>query len=579
MARTESHKKIHGIYLIDTNKAKKKFFDGEEVDNDAIIGAIIHGYHNQYEIQDIKDGINTEPFEIAFYMHKEKPSKKLRQFCEDFIKPDSEIITLNPFSISTILFVWSEKNLFAITTGQGYNVVSEYCVNRFGIVGLSIFDRFRITALESNSISGMIHATNTIYSDEMDFVDVDSIDIIYKGITGRLNNKNEVHRLLSLSSDSKKSSLKVEAKNSLKFGSSLDFSGLINLLRILDEHNLAELTDAYNSITPISKKRKESLLTQLKAQTARIIFDSIVNQKTFPFDFFSRATTSFVEAEYYSTTINGKTLIGEVEEISSEKLIHEAYTVYLDGEEITFENFEEFFENAKIIAQKGDAVVTSGKILDHLSGEIELNEKNYYIFYGEYYYLNSTYSDRINRSLRMKLSKDRYINLLSTKWESGFDEDKFNKKASINEDYIHLHKIKPEYIEFADLIKVDNGIIYIIHVKDGFDGDMRVLDRQVELSVMRLIDLKSNNNEEYFRSLYSNAKVSTTGRNITTDFSTCDDFLKALRENDPYFVIAINPPNDNLLDCRSNIAKHCLNALIFRCNNQGITLKIQIINK
>ena len=199
------------------------------------------------------------------------------------------------------------------------------------------------------------------------------------------------------------------------------------------------------------------------------------------------------------------------------------------------------------------------------------------MFYGEYYRLNSSYNERLNVSLSGKLHKDISTTEISTKWSDGKDEDDFNKNTSINEEYAHLHKIKPDYIEFGDLLKYDGNTITVVHVKDGFDGDMRILDRQVELSIAKIMDLKHNNNDSYMRQLYYNASACTVGTNITKIFPTVDEFVDSMKNKQIRYIIAIRPTKDNLLECQSNIAKHCLNAMIYRCFNQGVSLNIQLL--
>ena len=148
---------------------------------------------------------------------------------------------------------------------------------------------------------------------------------------------------------------------------------------------------------------------------------------------------------------------------------------------------------------------------------------------------------------------------------------------SNRENYIHLHKVKPEFIEFADLLKFENDMVTIVHVKDGFDSNMRALDRQVELSITKILDIKNANNTSYLTSLYEKASTHTVGKNITTVFHSVDEFLSCLKNKQVRYIIVIRPTNKNLLDSTSNIAKHCLNALILRCFEQGIELRIQVL--
>ena len=259
------------------------------------------------------------------------------------------------------------------------------------------------------------------------------------------------------------------------------------------------------------------------------------------------------------------------------QLIFNAYQNYLKGNPSTETAFYAFILSSKLRADRGDYMVTDGTILQYVSGEVEVNNINYYVFYGDYYRLSTSYDERLKDSLRGKLQQVNETNEIQTAWihETGKDEDWFNKTVSINEGYAHLHKIKPDFIEFCDLLKYDEETITFVHVKDGFDGDMRVLDRQVDLSIRKIMDYRQNNHADYMKSLYQNASACSVGTNITALFPSEEDFLDSLKTKQIRYIIVIRPQNPDLIECRSNIAKHCLNALILRCFNQGVDLRIQ----
>jgi len=212
-----------------------------------------------------------------------------------------------------------------------------------------------------------------------------------------------------------------------------------------------------------------------------------------------------------------------------------------------------------------------------VSGEIQVDEKNYYMFYGEYYTLDKSYAERLNATLHGKLRQEYFIDELSSGWDSSQNEDDFNHNVSINEGYIHLHRTRPEQIEFADLLKIENNTATIIHVKDGFDCSMRELERQVELSIIRMLDLQNNNQELYMKKLYINGKNNKRGVNIKDHFQTEQDFVEKMKKCSFRYVIILKVDNQNLLASNSNIAKHCLNSLILKCFNRGVELKINLV--
>ena len=129
---------------------------------------------------------------------------------------------------------------------------------------------------------------------------------------------------------------------------------------------------------------------------------------------------------------------------------------------------------------------------------------------------------------------------------------------------------------YADLIKFSDDTLTIVHVKDNFDGDMRVLDRQVEMSIRMLMDIQ--NNTQFFEELYNKANNSNQNKRtmIEKEFKSSTQFIEKIKNSKPRYVIVIRPAKKDLIKNRSNTAKHCLNALIDRCFRRGIELNIQI---
>lgn len=448
-------------------------------------------------------------------------------------------------------------------------------MQKFGLLVISAFNAFKITALDSNTLSSIVHSSKTIYSNEVDFIDVTELDTIYKEITGRLNDIGIVKKIIN-NDETKKSSIKVIGKNYIQFSNSMNLNDLLHLLSLLNAYNYNQISDSFNLISPIDNKTCKSIIDRNNKAVIEKMFDTIKKGDTFCFDLFHKNTNDFITATEYIVENKKRDLISE-EEIRPWEFIKNAYDAYLDGKDYDYNSFESFIYSSKIISKNEERVITSEKILNHISGEIEINDHSYFVFYGNYYSITQSYTERLNESLTQKLSIERTTDKIKTLWKKDDKEDDFNRNASNNEGYIHIHKVKPDYIEFADLIKQEGNDMYIVHVKDGFDDDMRALDRQVELSIHKLMDLRNKNNSKFMKKLYENAKKNKEARNITEDFKTEESFIKAMKECDIHYIIAIRPPKKNLLENKSNIAKHCLNALILRCYNQGIDLKINII--
>jgi len=580
MARI-TNTKTHNIFLID----KSKIFQAKEITQKSIKDQIelLMSSDDKYKSQTLKENATKEGFSLSLYFRPEvNTHSKFSSFCKRFVNEDQDAVKFTPQSSSSVLFLWNEKHIYAVTTGQGFRIIEPYCLPKFGLIIASIFEeRFKITSLDSNAISSIIHSTKTVYSNEVDFIDVNALDTVFKEVTGRLKDATKVKDLLNLSDKSKKQSVKVTAKNYVQFSSALNIDGLIHLLSIIDGYDFEKYKDRFNLIVPLNTKRNNDIIEKNNSAVIEKLYAEIKAKKEISFDLFHEDTIDYISADSY-VICNQETEeeYASYEDYADSLAISTAYHNYLQGNQDTLEAFGEFVRTVNIRSDKQDTRgITEATLLQHISGEIQMGKINYLIFYGNYYRLNASYTDRLNDSLRGKLRNGFNTSELKTVWSNapGHDEDWFNKTVSIQENYIHLHKVKPDYIEFADLMKVDNDTVTIIHVKDGFDCDMRALDRQVELSISKIIDVKHYNNDSYLRALYNNASIHTEGKNITTVFSTVEEFISCIKNKPVRYIIAIRPTNKSLINNKSNIAKHCLNALILRCFQQGIELKIQVL--
>ena len=574
MARSKNTK-THSVYLIDRCKL---LGDSATNENEAI--KLLMSADLSYKQQTLKTGINTQGFSICLYFRgDDNYQSKFASFCKEFVEENQDAVTFHPRTTSSVLFVWNEKHIYAITTGQGFRMIEAFSFPKFGLIVASIFEeKFKITSLDSNAMSSMVHSTKTVYSNEVDFIDVSSLDTVFKEVTGRLKDASKVRSLLNLEESSKKKSMKVIAKNFVQFSSALDFAGLLHLLQVIDGYNFEGYSDRFNLITPLNTKKDKNAIQQNDFAVIDKLYSAIQAHEEISFDLFHEDTMSFVSAETYelydSNTGAEYISFGDCADL---EVLTKAYNIFLHGSQDSSEAFRSFVLNTRIRSMTDDLVVTDAPLLKHVSGEIEVEDKNYYIFYGRYYFLNASYTDRLNDSLQGKLRSGYQISVLRTTWNGNKDENWFNQEVSKDEGYIHLHKALVDYIEFADLMKVEDGQLTIVHVKDGFDCNMRALDRQVELSIAKLMDIKHYNNELYFRQLYNTAAKSQIGKNITTVFPSVDLFLECMKHYTPRYIIAIRPARKDLLDNTSNIAKHCLNAMILRCFQQGIDLKIQVL--
>ncbi|MGD1823476.1 MAG: DUF6119 family protein [Pleomorphochaeta sp.] len=586
--------KKHKIYLLDNDKIKETFFNIKNLSKDVPSKELIDLLKKKakkteynYKTQALKEHVNTNGYNVEFlFGENENRNNQLKSFCKIFIDEGAKVCNFNTITFSSIMFIWENDNIFAVTTGQGFRFITPYIVTNFGMQIASKLNpsSLKVAAISSNSIDSNIHRKSFVYSHEVEFFNINELDSIYNEIVGRLYDKEEIKNIYDINGDKEKTSITILARDYIQFGSVADFYTLIKIIKKYDIPNIKSETDRFNMIKPLIKKTHESLITKNNNQLIKELYSNICNENLLIFDIFNRDVEAYIHADYYSIEFNSAILI-DGDRIDKE-LIKKAYLNYLEfnQQEDSEDNFYLFVNEAKFNSSIEDknGYVTTDSFLNHISGEIIVGEDNYYILYGKYYKLEASYIKRLTQSLENKILKSRYINEIETVWEKEFEEDDFNKKVAEGptSDFIHLHKILINNIEFADLIKYDakKEQFFIVHVKDGFNCSMRALERQVILSINLLNDIK--NNDDFIKALYEKARSSSLEyvNKIETYFPTFKDFREKLILSDIVYIIAIKTNNRNLINSKSNIAKYCLLSLINTCLNNSIELKINFIN-
>lgn len=381
MAR-QKNTKTHNIFLIDKNKLPG--ISGVPAPSIADVLATLMSIDERYKLQTLKPNIDTKGFSICLYFRSDDNyQSKFASFCKSFVAEDQTAVTFYPRSASSVLFIWNDTHIYAITTGQGFRMIEAYSLPKFGLIVASIFEeRFKITSLDSNAMSSIVHSTKTVYSNEIDFIDVSALDTVFKEITGRLKDAPKVRSLLNLSATSKKQSVKITAKNFVQFSSALNFDGLLHLLLIIDGYDFEHYQDRFNLIAPLNSKKDGAIILANDNAVIQKMYAAISSGKEITFDLFHEDTTAYISADsyvFYDPTSG--TEYASFDDYAAPQAVLTAYNAYLDGNPNTLSAFVTFAHSVNIRTDKGDIVgITDAPLLRHISGEIQVAGTNYFIF-------------------------------------------------------------------------------------------------------------------------------------------------------------------------------------------------------
>ena len=581
--------KKHNIFLLDNDKfcEKNNLNNKKEIISSDIVALLAkEAKKSEYKFihQKLKENINTYEYNVEFiFSEKTNDENLLKSFCRLFLDENSKACKFITKTYSSIMFVWKNDNIFVITTGQGFRIINPYIVTNFGMQVASMLNPnlLKVAAISSNSIDSIIHKKSYVYSKESDFFNINELDSIYNEIVGRLYDEEEIKELFNNSAGKEKTSITILAKDYIQFGSVADFSTLLKIISKYDNPKIKLESDRFNQIKPLTNRMNQTRINSNNNYLIKDIYSIINSDKLLNYDLFNRDVEKFIHADFYSIQIDDFTLVEG--DIIDKDFIISAYKKYLEINNLVDSeiSFYMFIEKSKINSLKEELFdyITTDKFLDHISGELIIEKENYYLIYGKYYKLENSYIERLNQALESKKLELRYVNEIDTVWKEDDKEDDFNANVANSDksDFIHLHKLIIDNIEFADLIKYDseNKKLKIVHVKDGFNGSMRALERQVVLSIRELNNIK--NNDEFIKKLYLKAIKDPLGKKLAIYFPKYDDFRDKLILSDIQYIIAIKTNNRNLLNSKSNIAKYCLISLINYCLINNVDLKINFI--
>lgn len=594
-------KKKHNIYLINQDKVIKKLnLKEKELKQDLndnkyklsflaqkIADSIIDNSKNKreeyYKQQKVNEDCLKLGYKIIFLFCEFSTQKpQLSKFCSSFIQASEQVVKYKTTYPSSIMFIWNDKSLFAVTTGSGYNEIESIYEPNFGLAFASCFKKnFRISSYKSTNLASNIRVQDITYRSLIDFINLNNLNVFFREIDGHFDDEELIKNFFGEEISFKHHIVKIFAKNNIKFNIALDYDRLISLINKVDQLDIEKYSDAFNLFKPLTKKQNEKEIEQLNERLISEIFSNYSNGKPIEFDIFDKDFENFRNANSYEIIYKDK-IIYQIEDINDLEFIYKAYSDFckLNKMDENIDSLKEFIFEAKIFSKGENYILIKRSIINHLSGEIVYSDKNYYVFFGQYYLQEKSYSELLTDSLSLKLGDDRFTQDININWKEGQNENYFNEKVSNDLKFVHLHKKIIQNIEFADLIKYneEKNELIIVHVKDGFDNNMRQLERQIELSIKMIKDLRHNNQEDFMRKLYNCAQNKNIGYNITESFSSEDSFITTIKKCKYRYILAIRPKNQKLVESKSNIAKHCLNSIINTCNNESVDLKINLIN-
>ncbi len=603
---------VHSIYRISLGKL---FGDQESSDTSL----------NRKEFDEIKDRFfqeinagKNEPCEQyqEYEMREDKATSTKAAFYVKCVKADTKEFTdfylpllsdkeaLNGFLkdnepkyLSTILLLQtSEKRLYAITSGFARYSIQSIVEKNFGLKVLnSEIENVRVSGRTVHPLEGVVQSLQENFNQHVNVNSIITNTELISKITGKL----EGSKLLDNLSDSKKKkSCTVAAMDQIRVGIKVPFASLCQFLQYLDKKvGDAATIEKISGINRVGEKATKKIWD--------VIFQKFVNVKNNTKDDLGEVyifppgdlADTYLEANKYklSHTNLGDDSEHEITEIPLllKEIIswignvdQEAIEDLIDSVRISFIGKDEYDKRRKI------------PLKSCLNGYVKAEDGRTYILrYGELFeypeFMVKNLKKDIGRFLKdIQISGDIYTIKgkfsKKAKEENVVREETTNKERSVENDVLDAicesgqrtcksHKLfLGGHIELADLVTLKDGKFYFTHVKRNFDCNMRVLQKQIEISIRKLVDiLRSDEKERIFKEY---AKGCGKPR--------CS--FKSIEENNVEYVVGIivkekkeegkaKPLDTYIMGSNSVPALLCLNELYEFCFRRCISLRLLLI--
>ncbi|MVO08231.1 hypothetical protein GOQ30_03510 [Flavobacterium sp. TP390] len=576
------------IYRID--KTHFEFKKNELVNNNDIINHIVNKHKEK--VNEVEESYRLHPIiinNIEYFTYSYTEEKE--SYWKDFI-PES-LSKLHDFSvkqISFVLFACAENNIYAIVGGGGSRVIIRYQDQRFG---LDFFEYItdldeEVLSIEFRGISGKLSKRKDIFKDGLKLIDV----LNFTNIPSKINLK-----------------LKKEIKDSvfpfIDFGDRTTILEIGSYFNIKHKINFNELHSIFLTLNEISKSNyKKQLTSFVEIKDKTIIKDVYKKELIFVLfnymnelfspsrsDFPKHPEIEFVHPSNIQDFYESDMFIFKLKDNNKKFEFRDKEKLLYQGLKIIYENYEnlDLMEFRRIISGlwiyglRKNKILTRGVFLDHIICELNIENRPIFQIDTRWFKVEDNFTNSINE-LCNRMIEFNYLdqNILTEKWNFDLneDEDSYNRKYHLKDNYWVFDKSLGQNIELCDILYESNNVLYFVHVKKGFDGKIRDLSNQIQVSAARFNNDVSSGGLKFVNEVINsyNRKKENSDKIIDKDI-----FINKLTNKNKRFEFVMAFKSDskkipaikgNVHLVKSNIAKYSLIQCVREMNMLSFPIKI-----
>ncbi|MGM0844999.1 MAG: DUF6119 family protein [Bacillota bacterium] len=419
----------------------------------------------------------------------------------------AEFPTLQNLKHSFVLFLECQNNIFAITGGKGYLVLSEYKDYNFGIELLSKIlkpDESIIKETNDRYLSGNRASGQQQFLGPVTLNSESSISNFFKGIDVFLK-REKIEELFGIKIEEGKKDYKFVARDSIRLGKSLSISEIDifikHICELLNKDTISNINNFYelNNRDPKIKELNDLLIREF-IENANDLENESENLSLLE---------PQVECDEFKLLRNstGNVLSSHQGDLD----IKDIYRLYKEKFENNIQQksdknvLDDFIKQIFVVGVVEDETPVEISLLNLLDYKVVYNHKTYWLMNGKWIYLNNEFIAMLNteftRKVTSKYNQSKEIEELKV-WEDNLNEGDYNFSHNEIENVIVLDKIFVDNIELCDLLLIKGSESYFVHVKDGLDRDARVLSEQIMASMTALENAQQFGDFNFFIRYY-----------------------------------------------------------------------------
>lgn len=582
------------IFQIDSTfyEFRKKNFKS----NNQIINYIIKEHRKKVEDFDNLDNkiLPVEIDQVEYYTYVYNEVEK-DSYWKSFIPTElSGDLDFKIQQISFVLFASIGINIYAIVGGGGIGVIKRYQNHRFG---LDFFEYITdldedVISLETRGISGKLTKRADIFKDGLKLIDVLNFTNIPSKINIILKQEIKDSVFDFIKFDKRMTIIEIGSYFNIKYR--IPFASLHLLFKKISEVSMSNIKRPLTSFVEVKdygviedSYRQEILLRLYENMMDLFSPTRSEHPKKLDIEFVHPSKIQeFYEVDTYVFKFKG------------EKNGHKFYNrtaLFLDGLELIYHKLENYnlFEFTKIVSglhvwgMRKNHNLTHAMFIDHIVCEINIDNRPVFHIDAKWFKVEDNFTDSINE-LCTRMIDNNYLseNILHINWDKLIlDEDAYNRKYHMLDNYWVFDKALGQNIELCDIMFEDTNNIYLIHVKNGFDAKIRDLGNQIQISASRFINERNSGSEDFINAVIDSYNSKIVNHDKLIDKENFKTKFKTGGKN-VFFVMAfkselqrIKKIRGNVKKVNSNIAKYSLIQCVREMNMLNYPIRVVEIDR